>query len=215
MTQDRSIKVKLLPYSKVLVALVKGPVYSESTELWECLLSYESSVRDYFLRLGLEVFLDAGEGFAFLRSWEPDSLCETGPMDGDGDPDPEVGLNSRGLPRLTPRIPLSFEVTLLLVLLREALIQFDFGDSDNSRLVLRREDIHNLLLLYWKQASDEAKQLDRFDSLIRKVEDLGFLEPLANQDSFEVKRILKARVPAGLLREIKEKLEVYHAEQSL
>ena len=57
-------------YSLSLIALLKGIVYNHQKEVWENLLHYESDVKKYFIPIGLELFLDKSEGYAFLRQKE-------------------------------------------------------------------------------------------------------------------------------------------------
>ena len=111
------------------------------------------------------------------------------------------------MPTLVRRIPLSFEVSLLCVLLREALEQFDSKVNDDHRLVLHRIDIYDLLKLFYEDKTDETKQVKRFDALINRVVELGFLKELkGNQNSFEVRRIIKAQFDAEKLVEIKARM---------
>lgn len=204
------MSTKVVPYSKVLVALLKGPVYVEEGEIWETLLSYESPVRDYFARIGIEVLVDLKDGFAFLKSEGSDEAEDVTVLQSSAtqkEAKPEV------LPRLIVKRALSYEVTLLCVLLREALMEFDYGGTADQRLVLKVSDLHEMLSPYFEVVKNEARRSDQFDSLIRKIEQMGFLRRIGNGEHFEVMRILKARVPAEALREIKDKLEKYHAER--
>lgn len=54
--------------SHVVVALMKGIVTRGSGDrLWQSLLLRQSAVRDYIMVIGLELIVDDGEGFAYLR----------------------------------------------------------------------------------------------------------------------------------------------------
>jgi len=70
-------------------------------------------------------------------------------------PELDDARNARALPRLTRRDRLSYPVTLLLVLLREALQQFDSGEPQSDRLVLAIEELRDApwlatcSLAYW------------------------------------------------------------------
>jgi hypothetical protein len=63
-------------YSLSLIALLKGIVYNHQKEVWDNLLHYEPDIKKYFVPIGLELFLDKSEGYAFLRQkeWEEDEL---------------------------------------------------------------------------------------------------------------------------------------------
>lgn len=181
--------------SAIVVPLLKGVVYQEdNTEAWSALLSLQARVRDYVSVLGLELVLDEAEGYAFLRS-RPD--------------DPEIKI-----PRLIARRPLSFPVSLLLALLRKKLAEFDAIGGD-TRLILSRDDIVELIRVFLPEGSNEAKLIDQVDVYINKVVDLGFLHRLklgsGQAQTFEVRRILKAYVDAQWLAEFDVQLVKYHA----
>lgn len=184
--------------SSVVIPLLKGVVYQEAQpELWGTLLELQAQVRDYVLVLGLELVLDEAEGYAFLRA-QPER------EDGDAQP----------LPRLVARRPLSFPVSLLLALLRKKLAEFDAGGAD-TRLVLSRDDMVELVRVFLPEGSNEARLMDQIDTQINKVCELGFLRPLRGQQkTYEVRRILKAYVDAQWLAEFDQRLAAYRAHAS-
>ncbi|MTW20344.1 DUF4194 domain-containing protein [Allochromatium palmeri] len=187
--------------SRLLIGLLKGVLYRESDEpLWAALLTLQSAVRDTMRLLDLELVLDEAEGYAFLKSRD------------DSDDDDE---GSTRLPRLIARRPLSFPVSLLLALLRKKLLEFDAGAGD-TRLVLSRDEIVELVRVFLPEGTNEARLIDQIDTHINKVVDLGFLHRLkpgagaaAAPDNYEVKRILKAFVDAQWLSEFDARLAVY------
>lgn len=193
--------------SALVIPLLKGVVYRDETTarsagLWNDLLETQSRVRDYVAVLGLELVLDEAEGYAFLRSRLPD-----------GD---DTGAQ---LPRLVARRPLSFPVSLLLALLRKKLAEFDAGGGQEAggiRLVLTRDDIVELIRVFLPDTSNEARLMDRVDSHINKVVELGFLrrmKPATGQPgAFEVRRILKAFVDAQWLADFDARLAAYRAQ---
>ncbi|MGD8853234.1 MAG: DUF4194 domain-containing protein [Gammaproteobacteria bacterium] len=193
--------------SSVVIPLLKGVIYRDEASarnaaLWSGLLDLQARVRDYVAVLGLELVLDEAEGYAFLRA-----------RGSEGD---EAGAP---LPRLVARRPLSFPVSLLLALLRKKLAEFDAGggqDGEGVRLVLSREDIVELVRVFLPEASNEARLMDRVDTDINKVVELGFLrrmKPVSGQSaSFEVRRILKAFVDAQWLTDFDARLAAYRAQ---
>jgi hypothetical protein len=183
----------------VVVPLLKGVLYQESDGAqWNALLALQARVRDYVAVLGLELMLDEAEGYAFLRSR---AVAEE-----DGEP---------RLPRLVARRPLSFPVSLLLALLRKKLAEFDAGAGD-TRLVLSRDELAELLRVFIAHSSNEAKLLDQVDTHLNKIVELGFLRRLKAQPGqppmVEVQRILKAFVDAQWLSEFDERLSAYQAQ---
>jgi len=60
------------------------------------------------------------------------------------------------------------------------------------------------------ESSNQVKDLGRIDSAIQRLAELGFLEAVTpEKDTFEVMRIVKARITPVELETIKEKLKSY------
>ena len=175
----------------VVTRLFRGVVYAESDEkVWQSLIALESQARDYVAVLGLDLILDESEGYAFLRSRE--------------DPDGT-------LPRLIPRRRLTFDVSLLLALLRGRMLEFDTNSSE-LRLIMTEQEIMDMVAVFLPESSNQARILDRLGTNIKKVVELGFLRKLRGQsDTYEVARILKAYVDAQWLEEFDARLADYRA----
>lgn len=175
----------------ILVALFQGVLYRENaTAPWQALLDLQARVRDYCAIVGLELVFDEAEGYAYLRQ-RPRS-----PEEAD-------------MPRLVQRRPLSFPVSLILVLLRKKLAEFDATGGD-TRLVVSREDIAEQMRLFLPETANEARMLDRMETHLNKVVELGFLRRLRGQESqYEVRRILKAFVDAQWLDDFGKRLDAY------
>lgn len=175
----------------VVTRLFKGVLYAENDEkIWQSLLGLVPHVRDYVSVLGLDLILDESEGYAFLRSRE--------------DPDGT-------LPRLIARRTLTFNVSLLLALLRGRMLEFDTNSSE-VRLIMTEQEIADMVSVFLPETSNEAKVLDRLGTDIKKVVELGFLRRLKGQaDTYEVARILKAYVDAQWLEEFDARLADYRA----
>lgn len=189
--------------STLVITLLKGVIYRESDErLWGSLLNLQARVRDYVAVLALDLVLDEAEGYAFLR----------------GRPEPTGDDAAPKLPRLVARRPLSFPVSLLLALLRKKLAESDAGGGD-TRLVLSRDDVVELVRVFLPASSNEAKLMDQIETHINKIVDLGFLRRLkagaggtAGPASYEVRRILKAFVDAQWLSDFDARLAAYQAQ---
>ena len=184
--------------STVVVLLLKGVLYQENDAgEWSALLHLQARVRDYVAVMGLDLVLDEAEGYAFLKSRSQSAVA------------------SDGFPRLIARRPLSFPVSLLLALLRKKLAEFDAAGGD-TRLVLSRDEIVDLVRVFLPQGSNEAKLIDQVDTHINKIIELGLLRRLKTQPHqpgvVEVRRILKAFVDAQWLAEFDQKLEAYRAQ---
>jgi len=192
--------------SQLMVHLLKGVLYREDDErLWASLLHLQARVREQTAVLLLNLVLDEAEGHAFLKSR----------------PDPDESEGAPRLPRLVIRRPLSYPVSLMLALLRKRMAEFDAGGGD-TRLVLSRDEIAELLRVFLPDGTNEARLIDQVDATISKVVDLGFLRRLkpaagSGQDRghYEVRRILKAFVDAQWLAEFDARLEVYRTALSV
>lgn len=189
--------------SALLIGLLKGVLYRDSDERqWALLLNLQVRVREYVAVLNLDLVLDEAEGFAFLKSR----------------PEPADNDSSPRLPRLVARRPLSFAVSLLLALLRKKLAEFDASGTD-TRLVLSREDIVDLVRVFVPDGPNEAKLIDQIETTINKVTELGFLQKLKSAGgtaggpaNYEVRRVLKTFVDAQWLAEFDTRLTMYQSQ---
>jgi len=175
-----------------VITLMKGVVYRDTHErAWKHLLQLQPRVRDYVEVLGLQVVIDEAEGYAFLRQRPSD--------EGEAEP----------VPRLIPRRALSFHVSLLLALLRKKLAEFDAQDGD-TRLMLTRDQIAEMLRVFLPATSNEARLIDKIDEHIGKVERLGFLRQAKNaEQTYEVRRVLKAYIDGQWLADFDARLAEY------
>jgi hypothetical protein len=202
----------------VLVKLLQGFLTHDHKKPWEALLLHQEYVRNYFKVLGLYLHLNRDDGYAFLKT-SPDENLRL--QENDEEPDsasdlePENGATAGS--SLIRKMPLPFDVSLLLVLLRESLEQYDETVSDDYRLILKKQDIYELLKTFYHiQASggDEVKLIKKFDVLISKVVSMGFLRELKiNSGVFEVRRSIKAFMNASQLKELKQKMYQYVGTQ--
>lgn len=201
--QELEVAAATNDLSALVILLLKGVIYQEADAgLWNALLNLQGRVRDYVAVLGLELVLDEAEGYAFLRARQ--------------EREDDAALK---LPRLVARRPLSFPVSLLLALLRKKLAEFDVTGGD-TRLVLTRDEIVELIRVFLPEGSNEAKLTDQIETQLNKIVELGFLRRLktgaTNQGGqasvFEVRRILKAFVDAQWLADFDARLTAYQAQ---
>ena len=184
------------PYAPVILKLLQNPLFSDEAAAWNMLLSHLTPVQEYFARIGLEVRLNEEDGYAYL--YQPALEDDEG--------------QAITLPRLTRRDRLTYHATLLCVLLREWLDQFESTHLDAGKCTITDLQIHELLLPFLPARTDERAVQRRIDSAVDRLSDLGFLKRMPNTDRpayFEVRRILKAKIDAEKLAEIKEKLAQY------
>lgn len=104
---------------------------------------------------------------------------------------------------------LTYNVSLLLVLLRKRLVEFEVTGGD-GRLVLTTDQIVELLRLFQVDSTNDARVVDQVESTIKKAAELGFLQQLRGQSgNWEVRRILKAYVDAQTMSDFEAKLRQY------
>lgn len=177
--------------ASAIIRLMQGVVYRDSHEdTWLTLERLGAGVKDHFATIGIDVVVDDVEGYAYLRSRAGD----------EGD---------EALPRLVRRRALTYNVSLLLVLLRKSLVEFETTGGE-GRLVLTSEQIVEMLRLFQADSSNDARIVDQAETTIKKASELGFLRPLRGQrDHWEVRRILKAYVDAQTLSDFAAKLREY------
>jgi Domain of unknown function (DUF4194) len=174
-----------------IIQLMRGVVYREEDEsTWTTLGRNSSAVRDHFAAVGVDVIVDDTEGYAYVQT-RPEA---------DGE---------EPLPRLVHRRTLPYNVSLLLVLLRKRLVEFETSGAE-GKLVLSRDQIVEILRLFLAESTNEARVVDQVDTTIRRATDLGFLRQLRGRaDQWEVLRILKAYVDAQTLSDFDGKLAEY------
>lgn len=183
----------------VLIALLKGVLYRDSDlRLWDALLRMRSDCMDYMAKLALVLHVDEIEGHAYLRNREA------------------LPGEVENPPRLLPRRPLGYNDSLLLALLRKKLAEFDKSATE-SRLILRMDEMYELLALFLPAASDETKLRARVDKSIDHLADMGFLRKLqtnGEHGTYEVLRVIKAFVDAEWLVGFEAGLAMYRTHES-
>lgn len=183
------------PYAPVVIKLLQGVLYSDDLH-WDRLQSYLSQIEDYFGQIGLQVRNFETEGFAYLSQSGEAS-------------EEESETSTEALPRLTARRRLSFNQTIFCVLLREQLRQSDASDA-TERLILSIDRIRELLQPYLPESNNESRFRREVVRLVKQAEVLGFLKRLASEEeNYEVRPILKAKIDAEMLERLKQKLEEY------
>ena len=192
---NSSEREKQTRFSFVVLTLLKGVMLREDHEQrWSDLLELRSGLRDYLTVLGLTLDIDEAEGFAVVRQAERDTTS-----------------NEPELPRLVNRRALSFSVSVLLVLLRKRLLEFDTHDG-GRRLILKRSEIVALVQDFFQETHNEAKLVDKVSAQITKVQELGMLRQLSTSEhEFEVHRVLKAYVDGKWLGDLELRLQQYRA----
>ena len=56
-----------LPYALAVIRLFQGVIHNDEKSAWDCLIQYQRDIKQYFSGIGIEVFIQENEGYAFLR----------------------------------------------------------------------------------------------------------------------------------------------------
>lgn len=184
--------VSAVEWSAAAVRLLQGVVYHDDGErLWDLILRHAAALRSYFAKIGLEVILDEADGMAYLHPANNDADAEDG----------------QDVPRLFRRIPLSYDVTLLCVLLRDELRRYEESDVTNERCVVAQSDLYALWQAFFPATEDALKLQRQLASSLRKLEELRFVRAFEKDPpTWEIRRILKARLPLNVLDQLRLRL---------
>jgi hypothetical protein len=182
-------------YSLSLITMLKGILYDHQKDAWENLLRYEPEVKKYFSAIGLEVYIDKSEGYAYLRQIEFEEEME--------------------VPKIAEKRQLNFFTSLLCIILRKYLLERD-AEAGTIRTTINLQEIVNRMKSFLPAASDEARQHDRIVTTINKVIEIGFLKRLeGSNNDYEIHRVIKGFVNANVIDETLKKLQIYAAEKEI
>lgn len=181
-------------FSQVVIQLMKGVIYNEDNPmLWQNLLNMQTRAREYLKVLNLRLIISEAEGYAWLSN-RPETHFES---------------EKSELPKLISTRELSYPVSLLLVLLRQKLLEHDSSDA-SSALVMEKQDIAEQLKVFFKESGNETKYLKQLETHLNKIVELGFIRRLRNNpDKFEIKRIIASFIDADWLQNFDQLLDDY------
>lgn len=192
-------------WGDVCVRLLQGPLFkAENETVFEKLQLWAKEINAYFNVIGLKLYYNEDIDYAFLVQNED--------IDGNviGD-----------ITRLLIKHPLTYETSLILIILREELDKFEIEDNSNLQLIIKESEIAELLEPYYQDTSDKIKyhnlistQLNIISNmnLIKQIKNDNHTISLTNDRIFEVRNILRAKVDAQFLKEFKERLSKQQGE---
>lgn len=176
------------------VRLLQGAVYLDDTKTWDLVLANKSRLETYFSRIGLVLVIDEPEGFAYLRQIE----------------DHEFPEGYERMPKMLRKSRLGYELTLFCVLLRDELRRFDEQSSEAERCIIDMPDLFARLRELLPDGEDEVRSKKKLEHLLARAMELGFVRKLPSSPPvFEIKPIIKARITAERLEELKDQLTDY------
>ncbi len=180
-------------WSSAAVKLLKGVVYHDDQgNTWDEILTNVSPLTDHFARLGLVLIVDENDGLAWLH--QPDSE--------------ELPEDYESIPKLFHKVALGFEGTLLCVVLRDELRRSEEEELQNERCVVTQSDLLTIWRTFFPDNVDEVRLNDALSRQLAKFEKLKFVRRFEKTPpSWEVRRILKARLPLETLKSIRAELQ--------
>lgn len=187
-----NLEKNIKPYSKALVKLLKSPV-ERNSPVWDDVVNYQIEIQDYISQIGLELIVKKDEGFAFIKQYE----------DSEG--------NTLGL---IVRRQIGFETSIILVVLRQSLEEFDSNPTQFqvTEKFITDSEIKEELELFLQEGYNRLRFLKDLDKYIKKVVDLGYLKEVSKKDhetKYQIHRIIKEKITLDILQEFKTKLQEY------
>jgi len=195
-------------WGEVCVKLLMGPLFKdENEELFEKLDLWFKEVNAYFNIIGLKINYSKEQNYAFL---EPNE-----------DEEGNVISNDR-LSRLLIKHPLTYETSLVLVILREELDKFEIDDTSSDLFILKESEIAELVEPYYRDTSDKVKYNDLIASQLTIIKNMGLIKQIRSNGAtsnisedrvFIIRNIIRAKVNAAFLKEFKERLAELQGEK--
>ena len=181
------------PYSKAIVKLLKGTV-DKKEKVWDDILNYQTEIQAYISTLGLLLILKEDDGFAFLKQFKID------------DDDNTLGLVSRR--------QIGFETSIVLVILRQLLEEFESNpiDINVTDKYITQSELKEQISFFLPEKHNKVKFLSDIEKYVKKVEELGYLKESGtslNEKKYKIHKIIKEKVTLDILNEFKEKLNEY------
>ena len=187
------------PYSKAVVKLLKGIVENNDT-VWSDILTYQTEIQDYISLMGLELILKKDEGFAFIKKRTNDDAKTV---------------------NLVSRRQYGFELSVMLVVLRQMLEDFDSNPtlSQATDKYVTAFEIKEETEMFLPSTYNKAKFEKELDNNIERIVDFGFLVAPKSNDGetrYKIHRIIKEKITLDDLLDFKKQLNDYDtSDQSI
>ncbi|HAY3535348.1 DUF4194 domain-containing protein [Elizabethkingia anophelis] len=186
-----NLEQNITPYSKAIVKLLKSPV-ERTSNVWDNIIHYQTEIQEYISQIGLELIIKKEEGFAFVKQFE----------DSDG--------NTLGL---VTRRQIGFETSIVLVVLRQILEEFDSNPTQlATEKFISDSEVKDELELFLQEGYNKLKFKKELDKYIRNVVDLGYLKVVSEKDNetkYQIHRIIKEKITLDILQDFRTKLQEY------
>jgi hypothetical protein len=186
-------------YAPAIIKLLREVVSTHDRQEWTMLLENEYVIQEYFNRIGLEVYINRTDGYAYVQQPELDS--------------DETSIK---LPRLTRSVSLTPAQTLMLLLLREKLDDFLNQPQESDELIMTDEEIYHMIEPFMPDRKDQRKLYQQIVTLTNKIVEMGFLKVLSaeRKREFVVQRVLKSKVSSEIIAQLKQQIVEHYADES-
>lgn len=182
----------IAPYGRTVVRLLKGPVEVTDTNAWEDILNYQSEINKYLMNIGIELIVKRDEGFAYIKQIVDDEDRTTG---------------------LIPRQQLGFEISVILIILRQMLEEFDSNMDElyATERFVSADELKERIEIFLPERFNRVKLLSEIDTYINRIVALGYLKLIKrdNVNTYQIHRIIKEKITLDKLQEFKDKLQEY------
>jgi hypothetical protein len=180
------------PYSKAIVRILKGTV-GRTAGVWDDIIAYQTEIQDYISVIGLELIVKKEEGFAFVK---------------------QVELEDGATLNLISRRQIGFETSIVLVVLRQVLEEFDSNPTETQSFekFITNTEIKEEVELFLPDKYNKVKFIKDLDRYINHARELGYLIEKSQKDNeikYQIHRIIKEKLTLDDLQEFKNKLQEY------
>lgn len=178
---------------------MKGVVENNDT-VWSDILTYQTEIQDYISLMGLELILKKDEGFAFIKQRTNDDAKTV---------------------NLVSRRQYGFELSVMLVVLRQMLEDFDSNPtlSQATDKYVTAFEIKEETEMFLPSTYNKAKFEKELDNNIERIVDFGFLVAPKSNDGetrYKIHRIIKEKITLDDLLDFKKQLNDYDtSDQSI
>lgn len=175
------------------IALLRGPLFHDDSA-WPALLAHRRDIERFFAEIGVRLRIDTTDGYAYL-----DQTAET-----------EAGGD---WPKLLHRDRFSYEMTCVLVVLREWLLTQE-TKTQEDRAPLRMEELLGQLRPFSrKKEANVEREEKRWREAINKVMAAGFLKRWRGEESFMVRPLVRSWLSIEHLQSLRTALEQHGSQR--
>ncbi|MCH3917370.1 MAG: DUF4194 domain-containing protein [Spirochaetia bacterium] len=195
-------------WGDLCVRLIKGPIFQDDTpDVFSKIVTWKNQIDAYLHVIGLTLVLDTTDDYAYLAQLED-----------------EEGNVKGSLQRLMIRHPLSYEASLILVILREELDKMDAGEKHDFGAILKESQIAELVEPYYDQTMDRIRYKNIIASNLNILESMDLIKqikrptegtlPLGQDREYLLRPLIRAKVSAQFMNDFKLRLEKRKEEEA-